>query len=108
MEEEGVKIRRVNPEKQDHKILAPLNGMCKFIRSQVMKEIVMFDKKSQDGEKELRIRVTAAQLNKVLKDIMKEHNFKRKVLPYHKTPATVSIEDVNEINELNKSHNESL
>jgi hypothetical protein len=32
LEEDKITIRRVNPEKQDHKILAPLNGMCKYIR----------------------------------------------------------------------------
>jgi hypothetical protein len=32
LHEEKIEIRRVNPEKQDHKILAPLNGMCKYIR----------------------------------------------------------------------------
>ena len=32
LEEESIKIRRVNTNKNDHKILAPLNAMCKFVR----------------------------------------------------------------------------
>ena len=45
LEEEKIKIRRVNPNKDDHKILAPLNGMCRFIRSQIIKRIIEIDKK---------------------------------------------------------------
>ena len=33
LDEEKIKIRRVNPNKEDHKILAPLNGMCRFVRN---------------------------------------------------------------------------
>lgn len=47
LEEEKIKIRRVNPNKDDHKILGALNGMCKFIRSQIMKSIIDMDKKGQ-------------------------------------------------------------
>lgn len=32
LNEEHIKIRRVNPNKDDHKILAPLNSMCRFVR----------------------------------------------------------------------------
>ena len=32
LNEEHIKIRRVNTNKADHKILAPLNGMCKYVR----------------------------------------------------------------------------
>ena len=47
LEEEKIKIRRVNPNKDDHKIMGPLNGMCRFIRNQIMKSIVDMDKKGQ-------------------------------------------------------------
>jgi hypothetical protein len=33
LEEEKIKIRRINPNKDDHKILAPLNSMCRYVRS---------------------------------------------------------------------------
>ena len=44
LEEEKIKIRRVNPNKDDHKILAPLNSMCRFVRSQIIKKIIEMDK----------------------------------------------------------------
>jgi hypothetical protein len=46
LEEDKITIRRVNPEKQDHKILAPLNGMCKYIRDQIFKRLIQKDKES--------------------------------------------------------------
>ena len=39
---------------------------------------------------------------------MKEHNFERKVKPYNKTPASVTVDDVEKMNELNKDHNDSI
>jgi hypothetical protein len=33
--------------------------------------------------------------------MMKEHNFERKVKPYIKTPASITAEDVDDINNLN-------
>lgn len=33
LEEEKIKIRRINPNKNDYKMLAPLNVMCKFVRN---------------------------------------------------------------------------
>lgn len=32
LQEEKIKIRRVNPNKDDHKILAALNSMCRYVR----------------------------------------------------------------------------
>lgn len=44
LEEENIKIRRVNPEKQDHNMLAPLNAMCRFVRNSFLKEMLFYDK----------------------------------------------------------------
>lgn len=57
-----------------------------------MKQIIAFDTE----EKDLKIRITIPQINKILKNIMKEHNFSRRVKPYQKTPASVTEEDINE------------
>ena len=39
---------------------------------------------------------------------MKDHNFERKVRPYNKTPASVTVDDVEKMNEINRDHNESI
>lgn len=39
---------------------------------------------------------------------MKEHNFTRKVRPFNKCPASITAEDVHEINQLNEKHNETM
>ena len=46
LKDEKITVRRVNPEKQDHKILAPLNGICKYIRYQIFKRLIQIDKDS--------------------------------------------------------------
>ena len=40
--------------------------------------------------------------------MMKEHNFERKVKPYIKTPASITAEDVDDINNLNQKHNDKI
>ena len=82
--------------------------MCKYVRNTFMKEMLYYDKQEQSGEMSIKIRVTAAQINKILKKMMKEHNFERKVKPYNKTPASVTVENVNRMNELNRDHNEKI
>ena len=56
----------------------------------------------------MKIRITVGQINKYLKELMATHNFKRKVKPFHKAPADVTLEDVEKINDLNAEHNKSL
>eukprot|EP00703_Trepomonas_sp_PC1_P006981 JAP89625.1 Hypothetical protein TPC1_30880 [Trepomonas sp. PC1] len=106
LEEEKIKIRRINPNKDDHKILAPLNSMCRYVRSQILQKIVDMDKMGQqDDEKENKIMVTASQLNKIVKEIALHHNTKRLVKPYDKTPVDITVEEIEQFNELKLQHN---
>ena len=94
LQEEKISIRRINPNKNDHKILAPLNAMCRFVRNQLIKKFIELDKLNQEGKKELKILITTAQINKHLKDLTKEHNFSRLVKPYNKTPAEITLDEI--------------
>lgn len=68
--------------------------MCKYVRQQIIKKFIKIDEESQKGEKELTIKVTAKQLNDIVKDIMNYHNFERKVKPYNLTPAEITVDEI--------------
>ncbi len=105
LQEEKISIRRINPNKNDYKILAPLNAMCRFVRNQLIKKFIELDKQNQEGKKELKILITTAQINKHLKDLTKEHNFSRLVKPYNKTPAEITLDEIEQFNEIKRKHN---
>ena len=44
--EEKIKYRRVNSEKQDHLMLAPLNSMCRYVRNNLVKRFIEVDQQS--------------------------------------------------------------
>ena len=105
LDEEKIKIRRVDPHKEDHRQLAPLNAMCKFVRDQIFKRFIAMDKQDQNGEVPLKIMVTSASINKIVKEVMEFHNFSRKIKPYNKTPAEVTVDDIEQFNQMKSELN---
>ena len=108
LDEEQIKIRRVDPHKEDHRQLAPLNAMCKFVRDQIFKRFIAMDKQDQNGEVPLKIMVTSASINKIVKEVTEFHNFSRKIKPYDKTPAEVTVDDIEQFNQMKSEMNQDV
>ena len=52
--------------------------------------------------------VTSASINKIVKEVTEFHNFSRKVKPYDKTPAEVTVDDIEQFNQMKSEMNQDV
>ena len=56
----------------------------------------------------MKIKINASSINRILKVVMQEHNFNRSVKPYNKKPSEITIDDIEQVNEVNRTLNNKL
>ncbi|CAL6106373.1 Conserved_hypothetical protein [Hexamita inflata] len=88
--------------------LAPINAMCRYIRGRIQKGIQDLSELSDDQHDSGQVYINQDQLETILDNLMKFHNFEKSIRLYSKTPAKITREEVDDINAVKQVQNEEL
>ncbi|CAL6096762.1 Conserved_hypothetical protein [Hexamita inflata] len=87
--------------------LAPINSMCRYIRQQLQQRIQKQYELSPDNEEGQKL-ITKQDLNKIIKEFIKFHNYEKVIPLYKEVPVNITRKQVEEINKIKRKLNENI
>ncbi|CAL6094465.1 Conserved_hypothetical protein [Hexamita inflata] len=88
--------------------LAPINAMCRYIRGRIQKGIQDLSELSDEQHDSGQVYINQNQLETILDNLMKFHNFEKSIRLYSKVPAKITREEVDDVNAVKKAQNDEL
>ncbi|CAL5977466.1 Conserved_hypothetical protein [Hexamita inflata] len=88
--------------------LAPINAMCRYIRGRIQKGIQELSELSDEQHDSGQVYINQDQLETILDNLMKFHNYEKSIRLYSKVPAKITREEVDDVNAVKKAQNDEL
>ncbi|CAL6040444.1 Conserved_hypothetical protein [Hexamita inflata] len=87
--------------------LAPINSICRYLRFRIQRaiqELIVNENQHHQGQ----IHITQSQLETILDNLIKYHNFEKVIGLYDKTPVNITREQVDDVNLVKQAQNDEL
>ncbi|CAL6029102.1 Conserved_hypothetical protein [Hexamita inflata] len=88
--------------------LAPINSICKYVRGRIQRAIQELDDFTEDQFEKGQVYITQKQLENILNNLVKFHNFEKVINIYQKAPVKITREEVDDINAVKQAQNDEL
>ncbi|CAL6058708.1 Conserved_hypothetical protein [Hexamita inflata] len=88
--------------------LAPINSICKYVRGRIQRAIQELDDFTEDQFEKGQVYITQKQLETILNNLVKYHNFEKVIGLYQKVPVKITREEVDDVNAVKQAQNDEL
>ncbi|CAL6026125.1 Conserved_hypothetical protein [Hexamita inflata] len=88
--------------------LAPINSICKYVRGRIQRAIQELDDFTEDQFEKGQVYITQKQLETILNNLIKFHNFEKVIGLYQKVPVKITREEVDDVNAVKQAQNDEL